>query len=78
MPRRAAGTDLSVEELLDRVWAGVVVTPDSVYQAVASLRRILGDDAKEPTYITNIPRRGYSLVAPVAPWVDPRSPLASL
>ena len=60
----------SVEELLDRVWAGVVVTPDSVYQAVASLRRILGDDAKEPTYITNIPRRGYSLVAPVAPWVD--------
>jgi transcriptional activator of cad operon len=65
------GQILSVEELLDRVWAGVVVTPDSVYHAVASLRRILGDDANEPTYITNIPRRGYSLVAPVAPWVDP-------
>jgi TolB-like protein/DNA-binding winged helix-turn-helix (wHTH) protein/tetratricopeptide (TPR) repeat protein len=65
------GQILSVEQLLDRVWAGVVVTPDSVYQAVASLRRILGDDANEPTYITNIPRRGYSLVAPVAPWIDP-------
>ena len=65
------GQILSVEELLDRVWAGVVVTPDSVYHAVASLRRILGDDANEPTYITNVPRRGYSLVAPVAPWVDP-------
>ena len=65
------GQILSVEELLDRVWAGVVVTPDSVYHAVASLRRILGDDANEPTYIANIPRRGYSLVAPVAPWVDP-------
>jgi TolB-like protein/DNA-binding winged helix-turn-helix (wHTH) protein/Tfp pilus assembly protein PilF len=65
------GQILSVEELLDRVWAGVVVTPDSVYHAVASLRRILGDDANEPTYITNIPRRGYRLVAPVAPWVDP-------
>jgi TolB-like protein/DNA-binding winged helix-turn-helix (wHTH) protein/Tfp pilus assembly protein PilF len=65
------GQILSVEQLLDRVWAGVVVTPDSVYHAVASLRRILGDDANEPTYITNIPRRGYSLVAPVAPWVDP-------
>jgi TolB-like protein/DNA-binding winged helix-turn-helix (wHTH) protein/Tfp pilus assembly protein PilF len=65
------GQVLSVEELLDRVWAGVVVTPDSVYHAVASLRRILGDNANEPTYITNIPRRGYSLVAPVAPWVDP-------
>lgn len=64
------GQILSVEHLLDRVWAGVVVTPDSVYHAVASLRRILGDDPKEPTYITNVPRRGYSLVAPVAPWVD--------
>jgi len=65
------GQILSVEQLLDRVWAGVVVTLDSVYHAVASLRRILGDDTKEPTYIANIPRRGYSLVAPVAPWVDP-------
>ncbi|MGD0504383.1 MAG: winged helix-turn-helix domain-containing protein [Steroidobacteraceae bacterium] len=64
------GQILSVDELLDRVWAEVVVTPDSVYQAVASLRRVLGDDANEPTYIANIPRRGYSLVAPVAPWVD--------
>ena len=64
------GQILSVDELLDRVWAGVVVTPDSVYQAVASLRRILGDDANEPTYIANMPRRGYSLVAPVAPWVE--------
>ena len=65
------GQILSVDQLLDRVWAGVVVTPDSVYQAVASLRRILGDDTKDPTYIANIPRRGYCLIAPVAPWVEP-------
>jgi TolB-like protein/DNA-binding winged helix-turn-helix (wHTH) protein/Tfp pilus assembly protein PilF len=64
------GQILSVEQLLDRVWAGVVVTQDSVYQAIASLRRILGDDASEPTYITNIPRRGYCLIAPVSAWVD--------
>jgi TolB-like protein/DNA-binding winged helix-turn-helix (wHTH) protein len=64
------GRTLSVEELLDRVWAGVVVTPDSVYHAVATLRRILGDDSKEPNYIANTPRRGYSLIAPVGPWVD--------
>jgi TolB-like protein/DNA-binding winged helix-turn-helix (wHTH) protein len=65
------GQVLSVEQLLDRVWAGVVVTPDSVYQAVASLRRILGDDTKDPTYIANIPRRGYSLMAPVVAVVEP-------
>jgi TolB-like protein/DNA-binding winged helix-turn-helix (wHTH) protein/Tfp pilus assembly protein PilF len=65
-----AGQVVSVEELLDAVWKDVVVTPDSVYQAVAGLRRALGDDTKEPTYIANVLRRGYRLVAPVAPWVD--------
>ncbi|HVN47145.1 MAG TPA: winged helix-turn-helix domain-containing protein [Steroidobacteraceae bacterium] len=61
---------VSVEQLLDEVWAGVVVTPDSVYHAVAALRRLLGDDTKQPTYIANVPRRGYRLIAPVAPWID--------
>jgi TolB-like protein/DNA-binding winged helix-turn-helix (wHTH) protein/Flp pilus assembly protein TadD len=65
-----AGEVVSVEQLLDEVWTGVVVTPDSVYHAVAALRRMLGDDTKQPTYIANVPRRGYRLVAPVAPWAD--------
>jgi transcriptional activator of cad operon len=47
----------------------VVVTPDSVYQAVASLRRLLGDDPKQPTYIATVPRLGYRMVASVTPWV---------
>ncbi len=66
-----SGQVISVDELLDRVWSGVVVTPDSVYQAVASLRRMLGDDPKQPTYIATVPRLGYRLVAPVGPWIDP-------
>jgi TolB-like protein/DNA-binding winged helix-turn-helix (wHTH) protein/Flp pilus assembly protein TadD len=61
---------VSVEQLLDEVWTGVVVTPDSVYHAVAALRRMLGDDSRDPTYIANVPRRGYRLVAPVAPWIE--------
>jgi TolB-like protein/DNA-binding winged helix-turn-helix (wHTH) protein len=65
-----AGRVVSVDELLDQVWKDVVVTPNSVYHAVAELRRVLGDNTKDPTYITNILRRGYRLVAPVAPWVD--------
>jgi TolB-like protein/DNA-binding winged helix-turn-helix (wHTH) protein len=65
-----AGALVSVDELLDRVWKGVVVTPDSVYQAVASLRRLLGDDAKQPAYIETVPRLGYRLVATVGPWSD--------
>jgi DNA-binding winged helix-turn-helix (wHTH) protein len=64
-----AGQVVSVEQLLDEVWKDVVVTPNSVYHAVATLRRVLGDNTKEPTYITDVLRRGYRLVAPVQ-WVD--------
>jgi TolB-like protein/DNA-binding winged helix-turn-helix (wHTH) protein len=66
-----AGHVMSVDQLLDAVWKDVVVTPDSVYQAVAGLRRALGDTSKEPVYIANVLRRGYRLVAPVTPWVEP-------
>jgi len=65
------GEVVSVEELLDLVWKDVVVSPDSVYAAVAALRRILRDDPKTPTYIANVVRRGYRLIAPVSSWVDP-------
>jgi adenylate cyclase len=66
-----AGEVVSVEALLDLVWKDVVVSPDSVYAAVAALRRTLGDDPKNPRYIANVVRRGYRLIAPVSPWVDP-------
>lgn len=59
------GEVVSIEDLLNHVWAGVTVTPDSVYQAVASLRRVLGDDPKQPTYIATVPRLGYRMVATV-------------
>jgi TolB-like protein/DNA-binding winged helix-turn-helix (wHTH) protein len=60
-----AGETVGIEELLDQVWSGVVVTQDSVYQAITALRRLLGDDAKQPTYIVTVPRLGYRLIAPV-------------
>jgi transcriptional activator of cad operon len=41
-----------------------------VYQAVASLRRQLGDDPKQPTYIETVPRLGYRMVATVSAWAD--------
>jgi TolB-like protein/DNA-binding winged helix-turn-helix (wHTH) protein/Tfp pilus assembly protein PilF len=59
---------VSAEELLEQVWRGVVVAPGSVYQAVARLRRTLGDVSEAPTYIETIPRKGYRLIAPVSPW----------
>ena len=60
-----AGEVVSIEELLNKVWAGVTVSPDSVYQAVTTLRRALGDDPKRPKYIATVPRLGYRMVAKV-------------
>jgi transcriptional activator of cad operon len=65
-----AGEVVSIDDLLNLVWSDVTVAPDSVYQAVTSLRRLLGDDPKQPTYIATVPRLGYRMVATVSPWVD--------
>jgi TolB-like protein/DNA-binding winged helix-turn-helix (wHTH) protein len=59
------GVVISQERLLAEVWAGVVVGPASVYQAVSQLRRLLGDTDPDPSYIATVPRKGYRLVAPV-------------
>ncbi len=72
-----AGQVVSVEQLLDEVWMGLVVTPDSVYHAVATLRRLLGDRSKTPTYIANIPRLGYRLIALVEAPSVPSAPAAA-
>ena len=70
-----AGEIVSIDSLLNHVWDGVSVTSDSVYQSITTLRRLLGDDAKQPKYIATVPRRGYRLVATVEPWDNPTDPL---
>lgn len=67
------GEVVSIDDLLHEVWSEVAVSPDSVYQAVASLRRLLGDDPKQPAYIATAPRLGYRLVAAVGSCVDEKA-----
>jgi Tol biopolymer transport system component len=64
------GEVLSKDELLEEVWEGAFVTESNLTRAVAELRHALGDDASNPRYIETIAKRGYRLVAAVAP-VDP-------
>ena len=54
-----AGEVVSIDDLLNQVWSEVTVSPDSVYQAVTSRRRLLGDDPKQPTYIETVPRLAW-------------------
>jgi transcriptional activator of cad operon len=65
-----AGEVVSIDDLLNQVWPEVTVSQDSVYQAVTSLRRLLGDDPKQPAYIATVPRLGYRMVATVSPWTN--------
>ena len=53
------------EELLDAVWSDVTVSENSVARAVAQLRRLLGDDLREPRYIATVPTAGYRFVCNV-------------
>lgn len=63
---RHAGDTVMRDQLLDRVWADRVTTPDVLTQAIKELRRAFGDDAKPSRYIETIPKVGYRLLAPVS------------
>ena len=60
---RHAGATVTRGQLLDRVWAQRITTPDVLTQAIAELRRAFRDDAKLPRYIETVPRVGYRLLA---------------
>ncbi len=63
---RHAGDTVMRDQLLDRVWADRVTTPDVLTQAIKELRRAFCDDAKPSRYIETIPKVGYRLLAPVS------------
>ena len=52
-------------ELIDAIWADVVVTDDSLTHAVSVLRRALADERAHPKYIETVPRRGYRFIGTV-------------
>lgn len=56
---------LSIDTLIEKVWPGLVVSPETVSQRVKLVRDALGDDSKAPRYIGSLRSRGYQLLAPV-------------
>lgn len=49
------------EELLEAVWPGLIVTDDSLVQAIGDIRRALGD--AQHRIVKTVPKRGYLLNA---------------
>jgi DNA-binding winged helix-turn-helix (wHTH) protein/TolB-like protein/Flp pilus assembly protein TadD len=60
------GEVVSTEDIIENVWHGQVVTDQSVYQAVAKLRKAFADSASQPRYIETVSKRGYRLIAEVS------------
>jgi TolB-like protein/DNA-binding winged helix-turn-helix (wHTH) protein/cytochrome c-type biogenesis protein CcmH/NrfG len=61
----AAPNVVTQEELIEQVWGGRIVSPETVTQRVKLLRQALGDDAQNPRYIALARGQGYRLIAPV-------------
>lgn len=69
-----AGQVVGKDELMQRVWGDVVVTEDSLVQAIGDIRRVLGDQAH--ARIRTVPRRGYMLVVEASAPAAEKLPMA--
>jgi DNA-binding winged helix-turn-helix (wHTH) protein/TolB-like protein/tetratricopeptide (TPR) repeat protein len=68
------GEDISKERLMTAAWPATVVEENNLNQAITALRRVLGDQRREPRFIMTVPGRGYRFVATVTTPAD--SPIA--
>ncbi len=56
---QAGGDVVLTDDLLNAVWPNLIVTPSSLYDAIAQLRKVLGAE-----HIATVARKGYRLVTP--------------
>ncbi|AQS37412.1 DNA-binding protein with winged-HTH domain [Shewanella psychrophila] len=59
------GQTVSREAIFTHIWPDMVVTANSLNQSMSKLRKLLGDDSKNPHIIVTIPRQGYALIEKV-------------
>ncbi|MBK7473712.1 MAG: winged helix-turn-helix domain-containing protein [Betaproteobacteria bacterium] len=62
----APGAVITRDQLIVDVWPRRMVNDEVLSRAVAELRTLLGDDAKQPAYIETLPKVGYRLIAAAA------------
>jgi TolB-like protein len=64
----AGGKVVTKDELMERVWAGVVVEEHNIQVHISALRKALAEDRDAECWIVTVPGRGYRLVrAPEPP-----------
>ena len=62
---RNPGKLIGKEDLLNAVWGDAAVTDNSLARSVALLRRLLGEEARDPRYIETVATVGYRFIGKV-------------
>lgn len=60
------GRLITHDELLDALWPETYVQQQVLRTYVLELRKVLGDDARQPQFIESVPKRGYRFVSAVS------------
>jgi DNA-binding winged helix-turn-helix (wHTH) protein len=61
-----AGQVVPKERLMRTVWPDTFVGDDVLTRSISEVRRVFGDDVKNPRFIQTIPKGGYRLMAPLS------------
>src|ERR1700733_4717952 len=62
---RSPGRLVTKDEILSTVWTDAAVSDNSLTRSIATLRRLLGDDKREPRYIATVHTVGYRFLCDV-------------
>lgn len=58
---RHSGKVVSQQELFEALWPDTVFSPGAIQRCIAQLRKAMGDNAREPIFISTHSKRGYCL-----------------
>jgi DNA-binding winged helix-turn-helix (wHTH) protein/tetratricopeptide (TPR) repeat protein len=64
MLARRSGEIVTKRELFDTAWSGRSVTDAALSSCIRELRQALGDDARKPSYLETVHRRGFRFITP--------------
>lgn len=60
-----SGRIVEKKELMSRLWPDTFVEESNLTFNIQQLRKVLGDNARQPSFIETVPRRGYRFIAEV-------------
>ena len=72
---------ISSDQIINHCWPNQFLSDNPVHKSIAQLRKALGDNARNSQFIKTIPKKGYSIIAPIKglrlilktqskPWID--------